>query len=164
MFTSMVALERFQLRTTGLLEPPRIRLIEPLPFLGGAVRTISLGAGVLLHGLDDESYLDPSGFWIQKARTAAFAVENWPESSSGGLAIRLANGGVENAVEIRGVDWSEKIVFAPWEEREQVIPGERELVSFSIRSESGFRPADLDPESSDRRPLGILLRAASPFD
>jgi hypothetical protein len=159
-FSTQAFLERFQLRTTALLEPPRIRMIEPLPSGPRAVRTVPLGSDARLHGLDEGSYLDPAGFWIRKASSASFAIENRAEAQG----IRVRNGGAGNRVEVRSGVWSETFELSPWEEREVMVPAASPLAVFTIRSESGFRPADLDPASRDRRELGVLLRVTPPFD
>jgi hypothetical protein len=135
-------------------------MIEPLPSGPRAVRTVPLGSDGRLHGLDDGSYLDPSGFWIRKASSASFAIETRAEAHE----IRLRNGGAGNRVELRSGAWSEVFDLSPWEERVLDVPAAVAPPSvFTIRSESGFRPVDLDPESRDRRELGVLLQVTPPL-
>jgi hypothetical protein len=162
-FSSNVALGRFRVRAFSLAGAPRLRMREPLPALAEAQRTVALAPGSRLHGLDDEVYLDPGGFWVRKSSRASFALEiAAPDRTPPPLSLR--NGGVENRVEIAGPRNTTDFPLRPWEVREVLVEGEGPVVLFTLESAGGFRPSDLDPGSRDRRELGVLIRAQPAFD
>ncbi len=160
-FTSHVALGRFRLRARNLFEPPRLFLVEPRASALEALSTIP-AAGLRLHSLDDEVYLDPAGFWIRKASRASFAIELEPPGTRE-ARVRIANGGAPNRVTVDSALLNESYRLAPWEEREFSLTLQGPLVAFAIASESGFRPSELDPRSRDDRELGVLVGARPPF-
>jgi hypothetical protein len=162
-FSSGVALAQFRLRAPALPDSPRLRLLEPRGRGPEALRTVRLGERHRLHGLDDAAYLDPAGFWVKASSSAAFALEAL-EGAVGNVRIRIANGGVPNRVGLEAPRSKESFALAPWEEREILVAGEEAVILFNVRSEGGFRPADVDPGSRDRRRLGVLLRADPAFD
>lgn len=162
-FSSNVALGRFRVRAFSLSGAPRLRMREPRSGRVQALRSAALAGGSRLHGLDDHAYLDPSGFWVRKASRASFALET-PVPEEAAPALLLRNGGVENRVEVAGPREGRSFFLNPWEAREVVVEGEGPVVLFTIESESGFRPSELDPGSRDRRELGVLVRAHPAFD
>ena len=164
-FTSEVALGRFQLRARNLFEPPRIFLLAPRPssFEGLVALATLSDEGLRFHALDEEVYSDPGGFWIRKASRASFAIE---VESPGAreVALRIANGGVSNLVFIDSDTVRERFRLDPWEERDIALPLDARVEVFAVESESGFRPSALDPSSRDDRELGVLVRARPAFD
>ena len=151
-FETSVSWARFRLRARRvLLEEPRLRLVAPGGKRPVAERSLSLGPGARLHGLDDEAYLDRRGFWVKQGARAGFVVE-------GDVRLELHNGGRPNVVVVESSHGVERVELRPWQSAPIPLPprsGER----FDVTSESGFRPADLDPDSTDRRPLGVLVTA-----
>lgn len=168
---SQVRLSQFRMRATGTTGQERLVLREPRASTVCALRSVALPGGFRLHGLDDEAYLDPSGFWVKASARAIFALES-PESPQAPFLVRLANGGVENrvvvtalaATESEGESESESLSLSPWEEKDVLIGGRGAVRIFTVESEKGFRPSDLDPASRDDRALGVRLRARRPFD
>ena len=71
----------------------------------------------------------------------------------------LSNGGADNAVHVVTDAGSRLYELAPWEHVTVSLPTEDGAVRFTVESESGFRPSELDPNSTDRRELGVLLGA-----
>lgn len=163
---SRVELSQFRLRTSGP-NAGGVSLVLVAPGSSSiiALRTATLPGGLRLHGLDDEAYLDPSGFWVKPSTRAAFALEApAPLSRSTPLRIRIANGGVSNRVVIRSPAATERIALSPWEEQDVALGGEGPLRLFTVESEKGFRPSELDPASRDHRELGVRLEAGRAFD
>ena len=161
-FLTRVGLGRFRLRARSLFEPPKLFLVEPRPSSIVALKTLSRD-GLRFHALDDEADPDPEGFWVRKGSRASFALE----AETPGLreaSIRIANGGVPNVASVDAGPLRERFRLEPWEEREIPLPLDAEVRTFSVESESGFRPSELDPASRDRRELGVLVRARPAFD
>jgi len=164
-FSSEVALGRFQLRAQNLFEPPRIFLIEAREAsLDGLVALSTLSAeGLRLHALDEEVYPDPAGFWIRKSSRASFAIERGSSRTREAM-LRIANGGVSNVVTVDSGAVKESFRLDPWKERDIGLTLEARVEAFAIESRSGFRPSALDPGSRDDRELGVLVRARPAFD
>jgi hypothetical protein len=161
---SAVQLSQFRLRAMRWpAGEARLFLLAPASSPVRALRTAALSDDLLLHGLDDEAYLDPTGFWVKASGRAAFALESAGAVASP-LVVRLANGGAENRVVVRTPDGAENVPLAPWEERDVAIRGEGAVRLFTVESEKGFRPSDLDPASGDNRALGVRLPTRRPFD
>ena len=157
-FDSRVGLAQFRLRARHGGEAPRVRMLEARPTRVTAVHSVLLRDGSRIHGLDDEAYLDPRGFWVKAASKADFALE--PSSSCrAGCRFEIANGGVENFVEMAGNGRTERLRLRPWAATELLLESEAEVVLFSIESERGFRPSEVEPGNPDRRALGVFLRA-----
>ncbi len=155
---SRVQLSRFRLRARRWTAYASLVLLEPGTSSILALRTVALSGGDRLHGLDDEAYLDPSGFWVKKSARAGFAVES-PEPQSSPFFVRLANGGVENRVVVTTPIATERFPLLPWEEKALEVGGEGAVRRFTVESEAGFRPSELDPSSRDDRALGVRLEA-----
>ena len=112
-----------------------------------------LPEGRRLHGLDDDAYLDPKGFWVKSGRRARFALEPGGE-------LELSNGGLANTVLVHTATGTERIELAPWARTVIATPDDSGATVVSVESEGGFRPMDLDPQSADYRELGVFVRSA----
>ena len=89
------------------------------------------------------------GFWVKQGARAGFVLE-------GVSRLELRNGGRDNLVRVESSAGIERIELRPWQSVPLPIAprsGER----FDVTSEGGFRPSELDSESTDRRALGVLL-------
>ncbi|HSF17964.1 MAG TPA: hypothetical protein VLK65_20670 [Vicinamibacteria bacterium] len=155
-FRTDVGLGQFRLRARTLLAPPRVRLTEVQPNRLVALRSIALEDGSRLHGLDDNSYLDPAGFWVRKDREAAFALE--PERDDSTFVV--VNGPIENWVTISSRLGVTRFRLPP--------AGEKSLRLskgvFTVATRAGFRPVDFVSTSNDQRELSVLLVARPAFD
>jgi hypothetical protein len=156
-FETRVALGRFRLRARNLFEPPRLFLLEPRRASEVALATLP-ARGLRLHALDDEVYVESTGFWTRPATRASFAIELESKESEG-ARILLANGGASNVVVVDSEALHERFELSPWEERELDLALKAPVGSFAVESESGFSPRALDPGSKDTRSLGVLVQA-----
>ncbi|HXV59628.1 MAG TPA: hypothetical protein VEK15_02955 [Vicinamibacteria bacterium] len=155
-FRTDVGLAQFRLRARTLLASPRVRLTEVQPNRPVALRSIALEDGSRLHGLDDNSYLDPAGFWVRKDREAAFVLE---PAGDGGTFVVL-NGPMENWVTISSRQGTMRFRLPPAGEKSvKLTKG-----VFSVATRAGFRPADFASSSNDQRELSVLLAARPAFD
>jgi hypothetical protein len=70
--------------------------------------------------------------------------------------VKLQNGAAEGPVTVVSAGQQTRLDLAPWEARDVYVPvpsGES-TVALDITSANGFRPADVDSSSVDRRYLG----------
>lgn len=150
-FDSAVALARFRVRARRLEDlPPRLHFESVRGAVPVAERSLAVSGGRRLHGLDDEAYLDGKGFWVKREARAVFALE-----LEGKLG--LSNGGSENTVFVKTASGTERFELAPWAHATFVVPQGDGASVFSVESEGGFRPSELDPKNGDRRDLGVLV-------
>jgi hypothetical protein len=156
-FTTGVNLSHFRVRAGSAAAFPIIKVAKLEISSTTAKRSLQLASGVRLHSLDDNAYWDPKGFWIHGGSRAEFAIEG-----RGPTTLSLANGAEENWVDV--VTNHETLQFAlrPRTAKRLTVALENGITFLAVEAASGFRPADLDPETEDRRLLGVFL--TSPRD
>jgi hypothetical protein len=156
-FATRVELARFHLRGSRPGTELRLELVELERASATARQSISLRAGTRLHSLDDNAFAEPRGFWVKGASRARFALEG-----RGPVALSLANGARENWVEV--LYGGEKLRFSlrPRATKRLTVPVEEGTALLSVQSESGFRPMELEEETTDRRYLGVFLTSPRP--
>jgi hypothetical protein len=151
-FTTRVNLDRFRVRANTPLSRLRVKVsrLEVSPV--HARRSLLLASGVRLHSLDDNAYLDPRGYWVHGGSRARFVVEG-----RGPTVLSLANGAQENWVE--AITDQETLQFAlrPRAAKRLTVALVEGITFLSVESASGFRPAEFDSGTKDRRLLGVFL-------
>ena len=105
--------------------------------------------------LDDRTMPEADGFWVWGAREGLLVFE----SSGPSVNFVMRNGAAPNAVTIRAGDHEQTLTLAPGEERPVTIPASGAGAAFVtvVRTSAGFRPSDVDPQSQDRRYLGVFV-------
>ena len=99
--------------------------------------------------------MEPTGTWVRAGAFADFIAVPDP-----GARVRLfvRNGGTANRVTIVGASWNEQLTLSAGEERLLDAPSDAgRFVAVRVTSETGARPADVDPNSTDRRLLGCWI-------
>ena len=159
-FVSRVGLAQFHLRARAPLAPVQVRLVRPLPTLAEGLQSLHSLNGTRLHVLDDEAYLDPSGFWVKGASRARFILET-PNRCAEGCGLQLEGGGIDNWVTVTTESGNDRLRLRAREKKIIPIRPETALTEIEIASAGSFRPSELDESSDDHRALGVLVR---PFD
>jgi hypothetical protein len=105
--------------------------------------------------LDDRTMPEADGFWVWGAREGLLVFE----SSGASVDFVLRNGAAPNEVTIRAGDHEQTLTLTPGEEHPVTIPASGAGAAFVtvIRTSAGFRPSDVDPQSQDRRYLGVFV-------
>jgi hypothetical protein len=119
-----------------------------------------LGAGrfptatVLFH--NDQIAAEETGFWVLGRRpiTITFA----PADPAGRLALRLRSGTTGNQITLEGHGWREQAELGVDETGSVTLPAaQRGVVTVTMTTSDGFVPMDRDPQSRDRRLLGVWV-------
>jgi hypothetical protein len=120
-----------------------------------AVARVAIGTcDVFLR--DGNAFVESDGFWVRGSSTAALAISGPVDRPD--LTMELANGGVPNRVVVAEATGEQVLDLEPWARQPIVVPLDRAgAASLRITSTAGFRPADLDPASADRRWLGVRV-------
>jgi hypothetical protein len=121
-----------------------------------ARRAVRYGATVM-YFLDDRAFPEPSGFWVGGARDTFLAVH---ADQGSAVTLTIRNGAAPNRALLESRAWRGDVGFGPGEERRVEVPLDPSTRSalLRIRSESGFRPTDVDGRSKDVRFLGVFVR------
>jgi len=100
-------------------------------------------------------YMEPDGAWVRPGAFGDFIIVPDP-----GTRVRLfiRNGGAANHVAVDGASWKERLALKPGEEKLLELPSDAgQSAVVRVTSETGARPADVDPNSTDRRLLGCWI-------
>jgi len=117
------------------------------------------GATLFFH--DEQLYPEPNGFWTLGAGAShvTFAV---PPNHAARVVLRMHPGAVENNVTLSTFGWQRSFRMVPGEAVEVELPSvDSGVVPLTIDADSGFYPQDVDPNSRDRRFLGIWVEVTN---
>jgi hypothetical protein len=112
---------------------------------------------------DESTRFEPTGFWAIGRGVTSIVFST---SRASRIMLRLRNGPAANRVSLEAGPVADPVShqhiemsMAAREERAIGLPerGPHQAIRLSIRSESGFRPADMDPHSRDTRVLGVWI-------
>jgi hypothetical protein len=110
--------------------------------------------------LDDDAFVEPSGFWTRGSADTALIVDADADAVAGGLPFRVRAGAVATPVTLSSGAWSLSLSLSPGETRELTLPalqpGE-DAWAVTIATGEGFRPGLLDPKNQDLRHLGVWI-------
>jgi hypothetical protein len=118
-----------------------------------ADRAVITAAGAIFAQGED-IFAEPGGLWIVGAGEGRLAVQ-----TRGPARLHVRNGPAANVVLLSSGDWREERRMAPQEAVDVQLPAPRrdEPMLVAVRSEAGFRPADLEPGNRDLRWLGVWI-------
>jgi hypothetical protein len=113
----------------------------------------------VVYFLDDQAYMEPTGFWVRGGRQAQVVLARLPDPSGSVFRLFLRNGPIENRIHLQMGAWSDTITLAAGEEQIIALPAPPEVsaVLVGLRPEDGFQPAAVDPTSADQRWLGCWV-------
>lgn len=117
-------------------------------------------ASLFFH--DEQLYPEPQGFWTLGNATAHFTVAVPPDQKAP-VVLRMHPGAKENNIVISTFGWQRRFALVPGQAVEVELPSfDSGVVPLTIAADSGFYPKDADPNSTDRRFLGIWVEVKSP--
>jgi hypothetical protein len=108
--------------------------------------------------LDDHSYPEPDAFWVRGAASSSVVLQ--PDDARPTITMVMRNGPVANHVTMAVAGAQTALEFAPGEERRVAVPvdASRRATLLTVSATGGFRPADRDARSRDRRFLGVWVK------
>jgi hypothetical protein len=106
--------------------------------------------------LAGDAWVEPGGTWIGGRSNAEFAIAT---DARAPLQLLVRNGPIENSVTLASAAWQERLLLNAGEERLVNVPfdGRDRTTPLTVAAANGFRPADVDPGSEDRRLLGVWI-------
>jgi hypothetical protein len=120
---------------------------------------------VVVYAFDARAYLEGEGLWVEGAATVPLVVAGGCGDRAAAREVRLLarNGQVPNDVTFTASRGVERVAMRPGEERVILVPCDEASGAgwLAVTAASGFRPADVDPASRDRRYLGVWLQPAA---
>ncbi|TAK12134.1 MAG: hypothetical protein EPO35_11705 [Acidobacteria bacterium] len=113
-------------------------------------------AGVLF--LDDNAYPEKEGFWVRGRQDAQFVVVPDPSAPATVVRLLVRNGAAPNQVSVESGTFQRLLVMTPGQEQDIEVPlGAGGSAAVRVASGDGFVPAEKDPNSTDRRTLGVWI-------
>ncbi len=118
-----------------------------------ADRAVITPAGAIFAQRED-IFAEPGGLWIVGAGEGRLAVQ-----TRGPARLHIRNGPAANVVRLSSGDWRKESRMAAQEAFDVQLPAARRghPILVAVRSEAGFRPADLEPGNRDLRWLGVWV-------
>jgi len=103
-----------------------------------------------------DAWVEPGGTWVGGRSDAEFAIATEPQAP---LHVLVRNGPVDNRVQLSSAAWQVTLDLKAGEERLVKVPSiERARTTpLKVEAANGFRPAEVDPGSEDRRLLGVWI-------
>lgn len=150
-----VAVHSVTVRTEAgpIIRDPRLQVVGVgFPWLPGlALRAARYGRTNTFF-LDDSSYMEANGFWTrgEETTTIVFAADDAPAP----LTLLLQAGPVPTSVTVSDGEWSERLDFAPNQQRPITRPAGIHMLK--IQTGAWFRPSDRNPQDKDTRRLGVF--------
>jgi hypothetical protein len=130
---------------------------------GSAVRATRLGA-LRAFFLDDNAYMEPSGFWTRGHSTTHLVVDaqglNGEARHDAAPLLRMRAGAVGGTITVSAGEWQQRLVLDADASQDLRLPPDAGVWRLRIDSDLAFRPSDHDPVSRDRRNLGVWVEPA----
>jgi hypothetical protein len=151
-------------RSSPSLHSARSLLVRPVRIVDATkrlpLRPVLSGArfgstSVFFH--DDQTYLESTGFWM-KGRTSTL-ITIAPDRPVKRVTLRLLSGPRPNRVRLETATWTDQVDLEAGVPKEADVPVGGRLGPVRVRliTSDGFIPADVLPDSSDRRLLGCWV-------
>jgi len=137
------------------VRPIRITPPAARPTQDYARRADRFGPGIV-YFFDDGAFVESAGFWVRAAAGTRIATAAMNRDVVAKLFLR--NAAVPNHVTLKYDGHTQALDLAPREEKllSDVVPPAG-AVLIDIASDSGFRPSDVEPGSTDTRYLGVWV-------
>ena len=106
---------------------------------------------------DEQLYPEAQGFWTIGAHASRVTVAV-PPNHAGPVMLRIHPGAKATHVTISTFGWQQQYDLVPGQAAEVQLPPPTEgVIPLTIATDGGFSPKEVDPQSTDRRFLGIWV-------
>lgn len=139
------------------IDPASVVPARERPTSARAARAARYGE-LTAFSFDAQAYLEPPGIWVEGGAAVPLAFTGDPASPA--IRLLLRNAPVANRVVLTHSGRSDVLTMGPGEERVVELPAAPPSrgVFVVVRTDKGYRPADVDPASQDRRYLGVWIQ------
>jgi hypothetical protein len=138
------------------LKPVSIDPRGGCPVASPAGRAARYGAATIF-AFDDHAFLEEPGLWVEGGAETTLVLV--PDEPGQPVRVHLRIGAAANEVTVASGRYVDRLTLKPGEERTVDVnfASRAGFSSLRIASKTGFRPADVDRASEDRRFLGCWL-------
>jgi hypothetical protein len=151
-------------RSSPSLQAARSLLVRPIRIVDAARRLPALpvlsgarfgSTSVFFH--DDQTYPESTGFWMNGRASTLITLA--PDRPVERLTLRLRSGPRPNRVRLETATWADQVDLGDGVPMEAVVPmgGRFSPIRLRLTTNDGFIPAEVLPDSSDRRLLGCWV-------
>jgi hypothetical protein len=122
-----------------------------------ATRSAARYGDLVVHATDDRVWLEETGLWVMAGRRPTLVL--LPDAPRATFDVLIRCGPRANQVRLAAGGWSVQVTVAPNEARHVSIRAarDRRATAIVVEAAQGFRPAEVDPGSRDRRLLGCWI-------
>jgi hypothetical protein len=118
------------------------------------------GATFFFH--NEQLYPEAQGFWTIGGESSKVTVATRPGQNAP-VTLRMHPGAIANTVTISTFGWQRAYELVPGQAAEVELPQFASgVVPLTITVQTGFYPRDIDPQSTDRRFLGVWVEVEKP--
>ena len=105
---------------------------------------------------DGNIFPEEQGFWVRGARRTRVTIDHM--NGAAPLVLRVHAGPIANQLHILTAGFERDVYLQPLLRQDVEIPatGNR-LVTLALTAANEFIPKDIDPSSTDPRPLGVWI-------
>lgn len=105
---------------------------------------------------DTNCFQEEHGFWVHQARQTRVAIHR--PAATGPLVLRVHSGPIDNQLQLTTFGWHHKVMLRPRRPEDIEVPAHSgRIVTLELSAASGFVPREVEPNSSDPRPLGVWV-------
>ena len=105
---------------------------------------------------DRNVFSEANGFWVQGGRETRVAI--FRDFAETPLTLRVHSGPVANRLRLSTGAWDKTVAIQPQSPETVVVDGAMgQLITLTLAADSSFVPRELDPASTDPRPLGVWI-------
>jgi hypothetical protein len=116
----------------------------------------SMSGGASVFYYDGNIFQEENGFWVRGARRTRVTIDHTNVGRP--LVLRVHSGPLSNQLHVFTPGLERDVQLEPLRPQNVEIPtGGRRLVTLALTAANEFVPREIDPSSSDPRPLGIWI-------
>ena len=135
------------------LEPVSLRAARP--GMSGHATSARRYGDALVYGIGENIYLEPPGMWAAAEADAELVIQSPEGAAVQKMLVRA--GPVRTTIRLAAGSWQQALDLEPGETRDVEIPVVPGGTLLRVHADQGFRPADIDPRSTDSRYLGVWM-------